>query len=255
LRGLVELARSAGGEPPLPACPSTTEIEDLQRKVGNEQLVAVKDRASDFETKINAWTALRELAATRKAVWDLVERLGRQAKDLPAAQPILDQLNAIREQRSLLAPSDSVGPLRLALAHCLREAVNQASEAHSIASEKALSALAENEVWKKLPPADQTAIQQTVGLIRPTKPEIASDEALAGYVESRPLSTHQTEIDAVAGRLQHAIEQAAKKLEPQVQPVAVERVTLRTENDVHAWLERTKVQLVDAVRRGPVLVK
>jgi len=255
LRGLIDLAHAAGGEPPLPACPVTTEIEDLQRKVGNEQLVGIKDRAADFEAKLKAWSALRDLAAARKLVWDLVERLGRQAKDLPAAQPIFAQLAAVREQRSLLDASDPVAPLRVALAQCLREAVNQASVAHAQTSETALASLAENEIWKKLPPADQTAIQQAVGLVQPTKPEISSDEALAGHVESRPLATQKTEIDAVAGRLQQAIEQAAKKLEPQVQPVALERVTLRTEDDVHAWLERTKVQLVEAVRRGPVLVK
>jgi hypothetical protein len=255
LRGLVDLAHAAGGAAPLPACPATTEIEDLQRKVGNEQLVGIKDRAADLEAKIKAWSALRDLAATRKPVWDLVERLGRQAKDLPVAQPIFAQLAAVREQRSLLGPSDPVAPLRVALAQCLREAVNQASEAQIQASEGALKSLAENDVWKKLPAADQAAIQQAVGLVRPTKPEISSDEALAFLVESRPLLTQQTEIDAVAGRLQMAIERAAQKLEPKVQPVAVERVTLRTEDDVNSWLERTKVRLVEAVRRGPVLVK
>jgi hypothetical protein len=255
LRGLIDLAHATGGEPPLPACPATAEIEDLQRKVGNEQLVGIKERAADFEAKIKGWSALRVLATTRKPVWDLVERIGRQAKDLPAAQPTFAQLAAVREQRSLLEPSDPVAPLRIALAQCLREAVNQASEAQMQASENALSALSENEIWKKLPPADQSSIQQAVGLVRPTKPEISSDEALAAHAESRPLAAQQTEIDAVAGRLQQAIERAAHKLEPQVLHVAVERVTLRTEDDVHAWIERTKVRLVDAVRRGPVLVK
>jgi hypothetical protein len=255
LRGLVDLARAAGGDPPLPAHPSTTEIEDLQRLVGNERLVGIKNCAADLESKIKAWSARRDLAASRKPVWDLVERLGRQAKDLPAAQPHFAQLAAIREQRQLLEASDPVAPLRVAVAQCVRDAVNQACEAHAQACGSALTALAENEVWKKLSPADQAAIQQSVGLVRPTKPNISSDEALVAYVDAHPLATLQTEIDAVAGRLQLAIERAAQKLEPQVQAVALERVTLRTEDDVNAWLERTKVRLTEAVRRGPVLVK
>src|SRR5262249_40900592 len=39
LRGM---AASAGGPPPMPATPPTTDAEDLQRLVGNEQLVAIK---------------------------------------------------------------------------------------------------------------------------------------------------------------------------------------------------------------------
>ena len=255
LRGLIDLARAAGGDPPLPPCPSTAEIEDLQRLVGNERLAGIKNCAADFEAKIKAWTAVRDLAASRKPIWDLVERLGRQAKDLPAAQPHFAQLAAVRAQRLLLEPSDPVAALRVAVAQCLRDAVNQACDAHVQACDQALAMLGENEVWKKLPPADQAAMQQSVGLVRPTKPSLSTDEALLAHVEAHPLTAVQTEIDAVAGRLQQAIERAAQRLEPRVQTVSVERITLRTKEDVNAWLEKTKVRLMEAIGRGPILVK
>ena len=55
LSGFIALAKSAGGDAPLPSSPATTEIEDTQRLVGNEQLVAIKAKAPDWEDKIKAW--------------------------------------------------------------------------------------------------------------------------------------------------------------------------------------------------------
>lgn len=255
LQGLRELSRAAGGDAPLPVCPSTTEIEDLSRLVGNAQLVGIKNAAADLEAKIKAWSTLRDLVVTRKPIWELVERLGRAAKDVPAAQPHFEQLAAVRRQRSLLDPADPVSPLRIGVAQCLRDAVNRAHEALAQASDQALATLAENEVWKRLAPSDQTAILLAVGLARPQTPNLASDDALLAHVESHPLASAQTEIDAIAGRLQQAIERAAQLLEPKVQPVLLERTTLRTEGDVNAWLDRARIRLIDAVNRGPVLVK
>ena len=60
LTGLIALAKSAGGDAPLPAGPATTEIEDIQRLVGNEQLVAIKDKATDWEGKIKDLDATRD---------------------------------------------------------------------------------------------------------------------------------------------------------------------------------------------------
>lgn len=255
LGGLIDLASSAGGEPPLPPCPSVTDLEDLQRLVGNEQLRNIKDRAADLESKITTWTAQRDLANTRKPVWDVVVRLARQAKDIPEAQPHLAQIDAIRDQRLLLQPTDPVAPLRVSLGDCLRSEVNSAHDALKQATEQALSSLEASDVWKKLPTEDRSSILPAVGLVMPARPAVSSDEALVTYLESRPLSAARTEVDAVPGRLQQAIEQAARRLEPQVQTVSLERTTLRTEADVQAWLDRTKATLLQAVRQGPVLVK
>jgi hypothetical protein len=185
----------------------------------------------------------------------LVERLGRQAKDLPAAQPHFEQLAAIRTGRRLLDATDPVAPLRVAVAQCLRDAVNEGFEELTRAYDGALSTLAQNETWKKLSAGDQSNILHAVGLVKPPKPDIANDESLLAHVEAHPLSTIRMELDAVSGRLQQAIERAAKLLEPKVTSVLMESTTLRTEDDVHGWLDRTKTRLIDAVRRGPVLIK
>ena len=254
LTALVNLARAAGGDAPLPLQPATTDIEDMQRLVGNEQLVAIKDKAADLESRIKTWTAARDLAAKRLPSWAVVEHLARHAGDLPGMQPHLDQIEAIRTHRLLLEPTDSVAPIRVAIAGILREAVNGAHADHAAAYDEALAALAGNENWAKLDPTQQAGILAAVGLTAPVKPDVSSDEALGRHLDGRPLKVALAERDAIPGRVQQAIERAAKLLEPKVQTVSLERSTLRSEQEVDAWLGRQKSRLLEGLKQGPVLV-
>jgi len=255
LTALVNLARAAGGDAPLPLQPATTDIEDMQRLAGNEQLVAIKDKAADLEARIKAWTAARDLAAKRLPSWAVVEHLARHAGDLPGMQSHLDQIEAIRTHRLLLEPTDSVAPIRVAVAGLLREAVNGAHAEHAAAYNQALAALAGNENWTMLDPTQQTVILGSVGSIAPAKPDVSSDEALGRHLDARTLKVALAERDAIPGRVQQAIERAARLLEPKVLAVAVERVTLRTPEDVEAWLGRQKGTLLAALADGPVLIQ
>jgi hypothetical protein len=254
LSGLAVLAKAAGGDAPLPASPSTTEIEDIQRLVGNEQLVAIKNKATEWGDKIKLWTAARELIAERMPTWVLVERLAKHAATIAEAKPHLDQIEAIRAQRFLLEKSDPANTIRVALAALLRDAVQKGHAAHHAAFNAAMASLAANSVWAKVSPSDQESIKAAVGLKAPTKPEIARDDALANHLDQKPLASIQAEIDAIAGRVGLAIERAARLLEPKVQTVMLERSTLRDAAEVEAWIERQKTKLIEAVRRGPVLV-
>src|SRR5262249_17217464 len=160
----------------------------------------------------------------------------------------LAQIEALRDQRLLLQPTDPVAPLRVALSDCLRAKVNLAHDELKQATERATAELGDTDMWKTLAADDRTEILQAVGLVVQARPAVSSDESLASYLERRPLSAARTEVDAVPGRLQQAIERAAKRLEPSVQSVSLERTTLRTEAEVQAWLDRTKAQLLQAVR-------
>jgi hypothetical protein len=254
LGALIALGQAAGEQAPLPPAPATTEIEDLRRLVGNEQLLAIRDRASALEARITAWSAARDLAAKRLPSWQVLERLARHACELEQAKPHLESFEAIRRQRLLLELTDPVAPLRVAVAAILREAVTNAYGAHAAAFEAALFSLNANDAWQKLDAAQQAAILKDVGLQSPSKPDVATDEALSQQLDARPLRVVQAERDAIAGRLQQAIERAARLLEPKVQAITVERSTLHDEQEVDAWLVRQKERLVAALKSGPVLI-
>jgi hypothetical protein len=254
LSGFLALAKSAGGDAPLPSSPATTEIEDTQRLVGNEQLVAIKSKAHDWEDNIKAWTTTRDLIAQRLPTWNLIERLAKHATAVPAAKPHLEQIEAVRSQRLLLEKADPASAIRVALAGLLRDSVQKGRTDYETAFGAAMASLASNSVWMKVPPADQNTIKAAVGLSAPNKPDIASDDALVGHLDQKPLSNIQAEIDAIAGRVALAIERAARLLEPKVQTITLERSTLRDAAEVEAWVKRQTAILIEAVGHGPVLV-
>jgi hypothetical protein len=117
-----------------------------------------------------------------------------------------------------------------------------------------MDALDRNDVWRQLSGSDQEQIKDAVGLKPPSKPNVATDDALASHLDQRPLASAQAEIDAIPGRVAQAIERAAKHLLPKVQTIQLERSTLRDKAEVQGWLERQKKVLLEAVAKGPVLV-
>lgn len=51
-----------------------------------------------------------------------------------------------------------------------------------------------------------------------------------------------------------ALRKAAATVEPEARSVTVEKTTLRTGDDVREWAKRAETQLLEEVKRGPVLV-
>lgn len=254
LEKLVSLARATGGEPPLPAAPPTADIDDLRARVGNDQLAGIREKAADLEKRMTEWTKIRALIDARKPVWEIVEPLARHARGIYAAAEHVEQVDAVRSQRLLLASTDPVSPLRSALAGELRKALLGAHTAHEKAHTAGLAALDATSLWKRLRPEDGAGILANVGLTAPVAADVSSDAALLAALDARSLSARHAESDAVPGRVQRAVEQAARLLEPKVRPVTIERATLVTEADVQQWLARQQQILLGAIKNGPVLV-
>ena len=255
LTQMISLAKSAGGEPPLPALPSATEMEDIQRLTGNEQLVAIKDKAPDWEEKIKSWKAASTLATDRLPKWQRIERFAWHAATLKAAKPHIEEMESLRSGRLLLDASDPASALQKGLADTLRATVQQRLEEHRAAFGQAAKTLGSSEVWSAIDASAQSTIQQEVGLAAPAIPDVSTDEALVDCLDQVPLDAMQAEIDAVAGRVAQAIERAAKLLQPEVQTVALERTTLNDAAEVDDWIERQRQRLQGAVAKGPVLVQ
>jgi hypothetical protein len=147
-----------------------------------------------------------------------------------------------------------VAPLRSGLADALRKALLETHAGYEAELGKGLTALEASSVWQSLSDSDRASILAKVGLAPAAPLSVPSDEALAAALDTKSLSSRRAEADAVPGRVQKALEQAAKLLEPKVRAISIERATLTTEADVDAWLERQKETLVAAIKDGPVLV-
>lgn len=254
LNELIALASQSSGPPPLPVSPTTTNIDDLKKPAGNEQLVAIRRKADEIEKLIEGWRKASDLADQRKPAWVVLERMAKHASGIPEATEHIAQVEAIRNDRLLLNPTDPTAPVKSALAGLLRQAANDVNATNENAYASAAAKLNENIVWSQIPSSQRQRIITEVGLTVPPKIDSSSDDALLASLDGRPLVTLQTEADAVTGRLQRALELAARYLEPKVQTISLERATLRTAEDVRNWLTRQETVLLDAVAAGPVLV-
>ena len=254
LQTIFGLAQAAGGDAPLPPVPRITDIDDLRRLAGNEQLSALRERADILECQIQAWRTAAQVATARKPAWALLEKLAQHARDLPAAEAVQGQITAIREQRLLLEPIDPIAPLRQQLARLLREAVTEANAAYRNDYASAVAFLGANDIWNGLPPADRAAILRDVGLSEPIDTDISTDEHLIEALDRRNLAALRAECDAIPARATQAIERAARMLEPKVQAIALERATLRSEPELDAWLTRQRETIVARLKDGPVLL-
>lgn len=260
LDALTALTARAGGPAPLPASPDTKRIDDLKRLAGSEQLAAILEQKDDLEQEIAAWARLAERAEARRPVWERAGALRRHAEGLPGHTDVARELDAIAAQRSLLSESDPVTPLAAKLAAELRAALSEKHAELARAIEQAETALAGDATWARLDAASQDEIRRRLGLLPPPPLQVATDEALRETLDARPLASWQADLDAAAERVAKALEEAAKQLErdagaPTTTTVALRRGTLADEAAVREWLGEAESKLLEAVRKGPVIVR
>ena len=105
---LSDLARSAGGEAPLPKPLDTSHLLDLQSLAGNEQLVGILNQHDELLKNIEDWAKARDLAVKRLPAYWRLKSLARHAEGLDTAREVRPQIEAIAANRSLLDITDPV---------------------------------------------------------------------------------------------------------------------------------------------------
>ena len=257
----MELARVAGGEPPLPRVPDVRFLEDLSGLTGNEQLAAILREREQIVRSIEQWRTLGERARERTRVWELATALHQHAEGElgDVAVEVGQQLDAIRDQRSLLEETDQVGPRVSDLANALRKALSESRDRLATTVEAATGRLGGDPTWQKLDVAEQEEILRNVGLTPARELQVGTNEALREELGTRTLAAWRSEIDAVLERERRALAEAVKRL-PDDRPVAfshvrVRRGTLGDAEAVRAWIAEHETKLVTAVREGPVIVE
>lgn len=254
LDALLQLARAAGGDPPLPARPDTTKIEDLKRLTGTEQLGAILQAKAELEPCIDNWSALKAQAEKRVPEWKLLESLLAHAETLPVAAEVKPEVEAIRSDRSLLAATDHVSPIRAKVTAALRAAVTDLFVALRQAVNEGLQTLQADASWQALDESARDRILGQVGLRPPAEPVIKTDVSLLEELNRQPLAARADAVAAVPERVTQALAEAARRLKPQARRVTIRRTMLETEQEVRAWLAEHERKLLDEIKHGPVIV-
>lgn len=251
------LAAKAGGDVPLPAPPDTALLDDLGRLDGNEQLAAILDAQEKLAGAIELWKDLGKRAEARRPTWEMAVALRRHAAGLPVADEVGAELDAIADRRSLLDEMDPVSPCAANLAKALREALSEARDGLAQAVGDATAHLDADRAWRELDDADRVAILSGVGLAAPTPLAVETNHDLRRALDERGLAGWRAETEAVPSREAKALAAAAARrgASGAPVPVAVRRATLADEADVRRWLDEHETKLMEAVKKGTVVVK
>lgn len=254
VKALRRLAENAGGEAPLPASPRLTAEDEAQALSGNALLAHLLTKQSEIEAAIARWRAQAELKDKRLARWRLASRLMRHAEGIREADVARIELEGVQQGRQLL---DTQDPLVQPIATLRQILVQRLTTAHRQLSDRiveALGELAQLDAYVALEAGEAERINRACSLVVLAAPQVDDDVALADYLDRMPLKAWRDALDAVRQRQADAAERAARIAEPTVQTVPVERATLRTPDDVEAWVARQKEKLLAAIARGPALV-
>ena len=254
LSKLSELARGAGGEAPLPERPDTSHLLDLQSLAGNEQLVGILNRHDELLKNIEGWGKARDLAEKRLPAYKRLHSLARHAEGLDAAKEALPQIEAINANRSLLDAADPVPDLSKALADALRAALTQAEKHYSETYDSELGRLEAAESWQKIEQVDRDRILNGLHIAKVTKGATGTEQEVLESVERISLDAWRTRTAALPQLFADARIQADKLIEPKTHHVKLGSATLRTPEEVKAWVTKTEQELLEQLKQGPIVV-
>ena len=248
------LAGKAGGDAPLPSCPKTAVVDTIRALAGNEMLAAVLKEHDELKKQLADWQELAKLADKRKPAWDTLGALLEHANGLPEAAEYRTETEAIREERRLLEDSDPVPAIHDRVVKLLRAAVKKAHTATKAAYDREMEALGENENWKKTKKGDQVRLLQEAGIDEVGDLDVGNDSSLIAALSQRSLPVWSTTADALPERFRQVALAAAQLLEPKTQSVRLKSGTLKTADDVKEWLLETEKDLVQKLKKGPIVV-
>jgi hypothetical protein len=253
IRVLVELARSAGGDAPLPEPPSPADLEDLRTKSDNERVIGIATM-THLKLDVEDWKKLAHVATVRIESWHLVQRLAVHAEGLPGAQQIADQLKAINQQRGLLAEPDPLAPVQRSVTSALREALVAARKDLAAVRAGARAKLEATEGWERLNKTQQQEILQDYDLLEPLPLGIGTDAELLDSLDRMPPAARRGRVREIPTALDEALLAIARQLEPRVRPVQLPRATLKTPDDVKEYVSVITSHLDSEIGKGPIVV-
>lgn len=244
LQHLKDLGVRCGGPPPLPEPPTDHHIDALLELGGNQLFRAVADDHERLAHDLDTWRSTTQQRDARETAWGDLQRLLRHADGLAFATHVASTAAAIRDGRQLLDEPDPVKPLFDELADGLRAELKQ--RMHQLASEQqaAIQQLEDWDEWSKLDTTGREAILRDTKLSNQPAPEVSTDAALLQALDATPLSAWQDRIGLVPSRRDQARQYAAKQLEPEAVTVTPPPATLKTSDDLNAYLDDLRDQVV-----------
>ena len=178
----------------------------------------------------------------------------RHAEGLEAATEAQPQIEAIAANRSFLDAADPVPDLAKPLADALRAALASAEKHYSETYDSELVRLEAVETWQKINQSDRGRILKGLHIAKVTKGATGTEQDVLESIERISLDAWRTRTAALPQLYANARIQADKLIEPKTHHVKLDSATLRTPEEVKDWIAKTKQELLEQLKQGPIVV-
>lgn len=256
IQKMQELAHKAGGEAPKPQQPDISALEDIRLSSGNEQLLALYNRREEMTQAIDEWSSLAERIQARWPAWQTLATLMAQADGLEDADVIQAQVNTIEQQRQLLAEPDPVQPLVGTLTQLLREELNRLDQDYQHKHKAGMARLEGDSNWQQLDPDQRNHLLAKRRLTLADAPviKVGTVDEVVATLQTATLSALADRVAAMPSRFDAVLVEAAELMEPKAQFVTLPSRTIKTAQDIDAWLEDARKEIAAALENGPVII-
>ncbi len=251
---LIRLSHAATGEPPLPALGSLSDLQQFAQMHGNALVSSAYNKREELADQFAQLSKQAELAQERQPQWDTLLQAVRAGVGLAALEHVREQVNAVRESRSLLSTPDPVPPLLEQTSTCLREALQKAQSKVAAAYASGLADLQSFAEWTALPEGRAEGVLSAVGLGEPVALDIGTTERLLQALEKAPLADWPDKASAIPEKVKQAWHAAAQELKPKAVAYSPPHATLESAQQVDAYVESLREELKGKIKDGPVMI-
>lgn len=248
------LIDSASGEPPLPERPNTAYIKDIEDTLGNAQIVKLYEQRERISEDVSKWKKDKETIEKRLPRWKTCNNLFERAGSIDVAKKIEPQVEAIKQNRSLLADPDPVPSLCEKLTDALRNELTQAHKKCQKVYDEQMNQLSNSEIWKRLSKQQQAEVLASNRIMAIEDINVGTEKNLLDALNKKDIEQWNTLYDALLGRFQAALIEAAKLLEPKAKRITLPHATIKNEQEADQWLQQARKEILDNLKDGPVIL-
>jgi hypothetical protein len=253
LSKLNTLAGGAGGLAPQPQPPKQDLMATLEAQSGNALLFSVFTHVDTLAQLARTWEDAARAIQQRLPVWEQLTTLVRHAQDLGPYEDLQAEIEAIRNQRSLLANPDPVRPVLDRTAEVLRQALSARLAGYQSEYDRQTAWLAADHNWHELDAEQQARLIADHHIAAPESADLSTPEKLQDTLDECSLQRWIERTQALRTRFDSVRLDAARLLMPTVQQVTLPSRTLNDVEEVKIWLAEVEAVLFEQVANGPVI--
>jgi len=254
LKKAKSLAHLSGGDAPLPASPSTEQIDLLMSRTGNELLSAALDAKDELLASYANWQATIDLAQDRNSQWGELRDVLYHCRGLAFTANIEVERQAIITNRSLLVSPNPIEPLIKQAFSGIRDSIMSHLGDYETQYGQCLNSLEIDEQWQKLPVTEQQQLleQHNIGSI--PKMQLDTNERVLQSLEDCSLDQWNDRRASLLSKFDAARNAAIAKLTPKAKSVSIPRRVIHSEAELSDWLAEAEKSIRTQLANSPVSV-